>query len=209
MPHFKMNQHYLFLQFASFCNWSYGWSKKHIFDIRLTCIAPLAVPHYTTGDIDVGKYCIPKGTVVMPNLHRITRNPIAFKDPNTFNPERFLDSSGKYVKNDFNIPFGIGKYRFLLFFYLSYSKHNGRLLGCLDLGNFIEKAGSFMPFCKALKVIWSNEYSFAECHLSKLKIVTTKRENISVPIHNYRKYSDISKDLFAATTFHTKSNQSM
>jgi len=77
--------------------------------LRLTCIAPLAVPHYTTGDIDVGKYCIPKGTVVMPNLHRITRNPIAFKDPNTFNPERFLDSSGKYVKNDFNIPFGIGK----------------------------------------------------------------------------------------------------
>ena len=166
--------------------------KKLVSAIRLTCIAPLAVPHYTTGDIDVGKYCIPKGTVVMPNLHRITRNPIAFKDPNTFNPERFLDSSGKYVKNDFNIPFGIGKYRFLFFFYLSYSKHNGRLLGCLDLGNFMEKAGSFMPFCKALKVIWSNEYSFAECHLSKLKIVTTKRGNFSVPIHNYRNYSDIS-----------------
>ena len=172
---------------------SYGWSQKTCLStIRLTCIAPLAVPHYTTGDIDVGKYCIPKGTVVMPNLHRITRNPIAFKDPNTFNPERFLDSSGKYVKNDFNIPFGIGKYRFLFFFYLSYSKHNGRLLGCLDLGNFIEKAGSFMPFCKALKVIWSNEYSFAECHLSKLKIVTTKRDNFSVPIHNYRNYSDIN-----------------
>ena len=191
--------------------------KKLVSAIRLTCIAPLAVPHYTTGDIDVGKYCIPKGTVVMPNLHRITRNPIAFKDPNTFNPERFLDSSGKYVKNDFNIPFGIGKYRFLFFFYLSYSKHNGRLLGCLDLGNFIEKAGNFMPFCKVLKVIWSNEYSFAECHLSKLNIVTTKRgERLRYLFSANSQLQKVFRHqlrficcIADAKMFSTKSNQSM
>ncbi len=75
----------------------------------MTCIAPLALPHYVQGDIEVDKFVIPKGTLVMPNLHRVTRNPVAFPNPNDFKPDRFLNSDGKYVKNDFNIAFGIGE----------------------------------------------------------------------------------------------------
>merc|ERR1719468_636202 len=52
---------------------------------------------------------IPKGTLIFPNLHRITRNPDAFQEPNDFKPERFLDEHGKYVKNEHNVPFSVGK----------------------------------------------------------------------------------------------------
>ena len=78
--------------------------------LRMTCIAPLALPHWISGDIEVNGVRLTKGTMVFPNLHRITRNPQAFPNPNEFYPERFLDTDGKYVKNELNIPFGIGKY---------------------------------------------------------------------------------------------------
>ena len=78
--------------------------------LRMTCIAPMALPHWISGDIEVNGMRLTKGTMVFPNLHRITRNPQAFPNPNEFYPERFLDTDGKYVKNELNIPFGIGKY---------------------------------------------------------------------------------------------------
>ena len=37
-----------------------------------------------------------------------------FKDPLTFNPARFIDDNGLFVKNERVIPFGIGRfYKFL------------------------------------------------------------------------------------------------
>lgn len=79
--------------------------------LRFTCIGPLGTPHYSRGDIQIldGKFMIPKGTLIYPNLHRVTRDPKHFQDPNTFKPDRFLDDYGKFVKNSHNIVFGIGK----------------------------------------------------------------------------------------------------
>nr|AKH03502.1 cytochrome P450 3036B1 [Paracyclopina nana] len=77
--------------------------------LRITCIGPLGIPHCAQTDIKVGNLWIPQGTSIMPNLHRITRNPAAFPEPNNFKPERFLDSQGKYCKIESNIPFSIGK----------------------------------------------------------------------------------------------------
>ena len=78
--------------------------------LRVSCIAPLGLPHSSTAEIRLENGCIiPKETMIFPNLHRITRNSHVFKDPNTFKPERFLDENGKYAKIEQNIPFSIGK----------------------------------------------------------------------------------------------------
>ncbi|MEQ2212814.1 hypothetical protein XENOCAPTIV_005459 [Xenoophorus captivus] len=53
-------------------------------------------------------YTIPKGTVIMPNLYSVHRDPSVWDDPNTFNPARFLDDEGKLLRREFFIPFGIG-----------------------------------------------------------------------------------------------------
>ena len=37
------------------------------------------------------------------------KDPAHFKDPHTFNPDRFLDPEGQFVRNERIIPFGIGK----------------------------------------------------------------------------------------------------
>ena len=83
--------------------------------LRVGCIAPLSVPHHADVDIPIlgGKLVIPAGTTVMPNLSYIVNNPRVFPDPEKFNPERFLDSQGKYVKNEQNIIFGTGIVSFL------------------------------------------------------------------------------------------------
>ena len=78
--------------------------------LRVSCIAPLALPHFALRDISLlnGKWKIPAGTTVLPNLFHIVNNPEVFPDPEKFNPDRFLDGDGKYVKNDHNIVFSIG-----------------------------------------------------------------------------------------------------
>jgi cytochrome P450 len=77
--------------------------------LRLSCVAPLGVPHYAQADIHLGQYTIPKGSTIYPNLHRIVSNPEVFPEPRTFMPERYLNTKGQYVKNDNNIVFGVGE----------------------------------------------------------------------------------------------------
>ena len=69
----------------------------------------LGVPHYATGKIQVGDLIIPPGTMIFPNLHRITRNPKVFAEAKIFKPDRFLDSDGNYRKIDDNVAFSVGK----------------------------------------------------------------------------------------------------
>ena len=77
--------------------------------LRITCIAPLGIPHCSTADITLENgHKIPKGTMIFSNLHRITRNSEVFDDPSSFKPERFIDRDGRYCKNEHNIPFSIG-----------------------------------------------------------------------------------------------------
>ena len=77
--------------------------------LRLTCVAPLGLPHCATADIELENGLkIPKGTMIFPNLHRITRNSEVFNDPSSFKPERFIGKDGKYSKNEHNIPFSVG-----------------------------------------------------------------------------------------------------
>lgn len=51
----------------------------------------------------------PQGTEVFPLLGSILHDPEVFKQPEEFNPGRFLDADGKFKKHEAFLPFSLGK----------------------------------------------------------------------------------------------------
>ncbi|KAM4595017.1 cytochrome P450 2U1 isoform 1-T1 [Fundulus diaphanus] len=76
---------------------------------RLTAVVPLSIPHMASETTEFKGYTIPKGTVIMPNLYSVHRDPSVWDDPGAFNPARFLDDEGKLLRREFFIPFGVGR----------------------------------------------------------------------------------------------------
>lgn len=54
-------------------------------------------------------YTIPKGSVIVPNLWAVHRDPNIWENPDDFQPTRFLDENGQLIKKEAFIPFGMGK----------------------------------------------------------------------------------------------------
>ncbi|XXG76077.1 hypothetical protein AAC387_Pa08g0505 [Persea americana] len=78
--------------------------------LRLHPPAPLLLPREALDTCEVMDYTVPKGSRVMVNVWAIGRDPKVWKDPLTFSPERFLNSSVDYKGNDFEFtPFGAGR----------------------------------------------------------------------------------------------------
>jgi len=79
--------------------------------LRITSVAPLALPHKATVDATLQGYHIPKGTTVLVNLWSLHHDPDIWNDPNDFRPERFLDKDGNFVppKVDHFLPFSGGR----------------------------------------------------------------------------------------------------
>ena len=77
--------------------------------LRVGSLAYLGVPHHATADVKIGTYTIPKGATVMGSLYHAMRDPKLFKNPDMFDPTRFIDENGKFVNNENVIPFGVGK----------------------------------------------------------------------------------------------------
>ncbi|KAM3357110.1 geraniol 8-hydroxylase-like [Capsicum galapagoense] len=78
--------------------------------LRIHPPATLLIPRQVDQDVELYDYIIPKGTLVLVNVWEIGRDPMFWKDPLVFRPERFqsleLDVRGK----DFElIPFGAGR----------------------------------------------------------------------------------------------------
>ncbi|KVI02897.1 cytochrome P450 84A1-like [Cynara cardunculus var. scolymus] len=67
--------------------------------------------HQSSEATEVAGYHIPKGTRVMVNAYAINRDKNAWKDPNTFNPSRFLENGAPDFKgsNYEFLPFGSGR----------------------------------------------------------------------------------------------------
>ncbi|KAJ7374500.1 hypothetical protein OS493_004838 [Desmophyllum pertusum] len=65
--------------------------------LRVTCLAPLSLPRSTTTETKIRDFTIPKGTIVFTNLWSVHRDPAIWKDPEVFNPRRFLDGAGDVV----------------------------------------------------------------------------------------------------------------
>ncbi|KAG1805462.1 cytochrome P450 [Suillus subaureus] len=79
--------------------------------LRWRPIVRIGFPHRATKDIFWQGYCIPEGATVYGCHWTISRDPIAFPDPDVFNPQRWLDSEGR-LKDNMNsklVTYGFGR----------------------------------------------------------------------------------------------------
>ncbi|XP_053291142.1 cytochrome P450 1B1 [Pleuronectes platessa] len=81
--------------------------------MRYTSFVPVTIPHSTTSDVTVEGLHIPKDTVVFINQWSVNHDPLKWKDPQYFDPSRFLDESGSLDKDLTNnvMIFSAGKRR--------------------------------------------------------------------------------------------------
>ncbi|XP_030076145.1 cytochrome P450 2G1 [Microcaecilia unicolor] len=76
---------------------------------RFSNVLPMGIPRAVTRDTQFRDYLITKGTSVFPILGSVLHDPTQFPNPETFNPGRFLDDRGGFMKNDAFMPFSTGK----------------------------------------------------------------------------------------------------
>ncbi|XP_068100636.1 cytochrome P450 2K1-like [Hyperolius riggenbachi] len=76
---------------------------------RFSNIIPMSLPHATAKDVHFRGYCIPKDTEVIPNLTSVLYDKTQWETPYEFNPNHFLDGSGKFEHKDAFMPFSAGR----------------------------------------------------------------------------------------------------
>ncbi|XP_051731740.1 cytochrome P450 2J3-like [Ctenopharyngodon idella] len=76
---------------------------------RIGNIVPLNLVRATVKDTQIGKYFIPKDTVVIGSLTSVLFDESEWETPHSFNPGHFLDAEGNFRKRDAFFPFSIGK----------------------------------------------------------------------------------------------------
>ena len=79
--------------------------------MRFHCAGPILVPKATTRDVCFRGFNIPADTFVMVNMWSVMRDPAYWRQPDRFDPTRFLDqASGKFsCTNPAMMPFSVGK----------------------------------------------------------------------------------------------------
>ncbi|KAG2037858.1 cytochrome P450 [Suillus americanus] len=78
--------------------------------LRWNVVTPTGFPHRVTEDDIHDGYCIPKGSLVIPNVWFMLNDPRTYANPSQFNPERFLAKDGKEPEMEpRTVCFGFGR----------------------------------------------------------------------------------------------------
>ena len=102
--------------------------------LRHAPLFPITIPHSTTTDTQLNGYFIAKDSLIMVNLHSLTRDTRYWTEPDTFNPDRFLNEQGQ-IRDDLldkYYPFGLGKRR-------CFGEYLGRLETFLFFSNLLHR----------------------------------------------------------------------
>lgn len=81
---------------------------------RHSSFLPFTIPHCTSKNTSLNGYFIPKDTCVFINQWQINHDPKLWKDPSSFNPDRFLSADGtelNKLEGEKVMAFGLGKRR--------------------------------------------------------------------------------------------------
>nr|BED43016.1 cytochrome P450 monooxygenase [Trametes versicolor] len=78
---------------------------------RWNVVAPMGLPHAALEDDEYNGYFIPKRTIVIANVWAMSRDPVAYPDPEIFNPDRFLKDGELYAGalDPYSYIFGFGR----------------------------------------------------------------------------------------------------
>ncbi|KAF8890284.1 cytochrome P450 [Gymnopilus junonius] len=76
--------------------------------LRFAAPSTLGAPHALSEDDIYKGYFIRKGTMVLGNIWAMTRDEEIYKEPNKFNPERFIDENGGINGNKRILAYGFG-----------------------------------------------------------------------------------------------------
>ncbi|CAL4206598.1 unnamed protein product, partial [Meganyctiphanes norvegica] len=77
--------------------------------LRRSSLVPLGTVHATSRNTKLNGFDIPEGTEVIPLLYACHMDPTLWKEPEQFEPSRFLDENGAVSKPDYFFPFGVGR----------------------------------------------------------------------------------------------------
>ncbi|THU97021.1 cytochrome P450 [Dendrothele bispora CBS 962.96] len=73
---------------------------------RWHIVLPTAIPHRSTEDLIYNNYFIPKGSIILPNVWKMTHDPTIYHSPMTFKPERFTQPEPERDPRQFMFGFG-------------------------------------------------------------------------------------------------------
>ncbi|KAI9302529.1 cytochrome P450 [Cunninghamella echinulata] len=67
--------------------------------LRFKPVTALGVPHVNKQDVILRNYFIPKNSVLITSMEAMHRNPAFFEDPNTFNPDRYINKTNSLMSS--------------------------------------------------------------------------------------------------------------
>ncbi|XP_041035171.1 cytochrome P450 2C42-like [Carcharodon carcharias] len=76
---------------------------------RYIDLVPMSLPHMASNDIEFRGYLIPKGMLVIPVLSSVLKGTNQWANPESFNPNHFLEENGCFKNSESFMPFSAGK----------------------------------------------------------------------------------------------------